>query len=278
MPRIRTIKPEFVQSESLSRVSRDARLLFVSLWPFVDDSGRIRGNLRYLSSTLLPYDTDAPDRIEEWIVELESIGAVRRYIDDEGLSYLDIPKWLSHQRIEKPSKSRLPSFDDCSPTIPRLLSDSSRKIVQDLGPRTLDLGPTLIPDQAPLPDRSKNQPQFVSSAIEIAKPPDPPVLMFPCNGEPSEWALTESAIREWSSLYPGVDITGECRRALAWVQANHRKTARGMPRFLVSWLNHSNDSGRGRSRSMAVASDKASRTIAAADEGLAMVRQMRGGQ
>lgn len=32
MARIRTIKPEFPQSETMGRVSRDARLLFIQLW------------------------------------------------------------------------------------------------------------------------------------------------------------------------------------------------------------------------------------------------------
>jgi hypothetical protein len=56
MGRIRTIKPEFPQSESLARVSRDARLCFVALWTICDDAGRARGNGRMLASLLFPYD------------------------------------------------------------------------------------------------------------------------------------------------------------------------------------------------------------------------------
>ena len=40
MARIRTIKPEFPQSESIGALTREARLLFVLLWTIVDDSGR----------------------------------------------------------------------------------------------------------------------------------------------------------------------------------------------------------------------------------------------
>ncbi len=40
MPRIRTIQPNFAQSPSMSRVSHEARLLFVLLWTLVDDAGR----------------------------------------------------------------------------------------------------------------------------------------------------------------------------------------------------------------------------------------------
>ena len=42
MGRIRTIKPEFPQSESMGRVSRDARLTFILLWTMADDAGRLR--------------------------------------------------------------------------------------------------------------------------------------------------------------------------------------------------------------------------------------------
>jgi hypothetical protein len=35
--RIRSIKPEFPQSESVGRLSRDARLLFVQLWTICDE-------------------------------------------------------------------------------------------------------------------------------------------------------------------------------------------------------------------------------------------------
>lgn len=73
-----------------------------------------------------------------------------------------------------------------------------------------------------------------------AEPPSdstPVVLTFPTAGKPALWDLTEGRIGEWSSLYPGIDVTAECRKALAWIQANNRKTAKGMPAFLVNWLN-----------------------------------------
>ena len=59
MARIRTIKPEFPHSESMGRVSREARLCFILLWTIADDAGRLRGNSRMLASLLYPYDDDA---------------------------------------------------------------------------------------------------------------------------------------------------------------------------------------------------------------------------
>jgi len=107
--RIRTIKPEFPQSESVGRLSRDARLLFIQLWTLADDSGRLRGNSRMLASLLYPYDDDAGALLPAWLQELISAGTVRRY-EVDGETFLDIPKWLNHQKIDKPSPSKLPPF------------------------------------------------------------------------------------------------------------------------------------------------------------------------
>jgi hypothetical protein len=133
--RIRTIKPEFPQSEDIGRLSRDARLLFVQLWTIVDDDGRARAASRMLASLLYPYDDDAPSLIEGWLNELEHAGLIRRY-EFAGAKYLDVINWLKHQKIDRPSKSKLPSFEDAFAS-PR---EFSRALDADLGPRTLDLG------------------------------------------------------------------------------------------------------------------------------------------
>lgn len=109
MARIRTIKPEFPESESMGRVSRDARLLFVLMWTRADDEGRLRGNSRALASLLFPYDDDASSLIEGWLTELTSEKCIIRY-EVETKHYIQIAKWLEHQKIDKPTSSKLPEF------------------------------------------------------------------------------------------------------------------------------------------------------------------------
>lgn len=113
MARIRTIKPEFPQSETIGSISRDARLLFIQLWTVVDDAGRARAASRLLAGVLYPYDEDAPALIDAWLGELEDAGLVRIYRID-GTQLLDIPNWRRHQKIDKPSPSKLPEFDEAS--------------------------------------------------------------------------------------------------------------------------------------------------------------------
>lgn len=135
MARIRTIKPEFPQSESMGRVSRDARLCFVQMWTLADDEGRLRGNSRMLASLLFPYDDDAPALIDTWLTELEGEGCIVRY-KAEGQTYVEICKWLIHQKIDKPSKSKIPAFDASS----RILANPRECSSEDQGSRTKDQG------------------------------------------------------------------------------------------------------------------------------------------
>lgn len=109
MGRIRTIKPELPQSESMGRVSRESRLCFILLWTLADDAGRLRGNSRMLASLLYPYDDDAKLLIDGWLKELDDEGCIVRY-EINGDHFIQIKKWLQHQKIDKPSLSKIPEF------------------------------------------------------------------------------------------------------------------------------------------------------------------------
>ena len=113
MARIRTIKPEFPQSESMGQCTRDARLTFLLLFTMADDAGRLRANSRMLASLLFPYDDDAKKHIESWLSELAKVGCIQRY-QVGGDSYLSINKWGDHQKIDKPTPSKLPEPPESS--------------------------------------------------------------------------------------------------------------------------------------------------------------------
>jgi hypothetical protein len=141
MGRIRTIKPEFPLSETTGALKRESRLLFLQLFTIVDDEGRTRGASRMLASLLYPYDNDAAELMPVWLSDLEKHGAVRTYTV-EGATYLEITNWLKHQKIDHPSKSRLPAYSDALAKS----REASRSLAPDLGPSILDQVPT---DQGP---------------------------------------------------------------------------------------------------------------------------------
>lgn len=115
MARIRTIKPDFPHSESMGRVSREARLCFILLWTMADDEGRLRGNSRMVASLLYPFDDDVGKLMPEWLRELEAEGCIVCY-QIERDSYIQISNWLKHQKIDKPYPSKLPSPEEHSRT------------------------------------------------------------------------------------------------------------------------------------------------------------------
>lgn len=107
MARIRTIQPDFARSPSMSRVSREARLLFVLLWTLVDDEGRCQAALDDLARVLYPSDSDASMYLLSWLDELEREDCIERYTIDD-VDYLRIVRWHQHQRIYHPTPSNLP--------------------------------------------------------------------------------------------------------------------------------------------------------------------------
>jgi|GEM_PF-5055014 len=80
-------------------------------------------------------------------------------------------------------------------------------------------------------------------ATQPASKNNPPVMEFPCNGNPKTWLLTVSKLREYRASFPDLDVDTEFRKAKQWLLDNHLKTARGMPRFLGGWLGRANDRG-----------------------------------
>jgi hypothetical protein len=88
-------------------------------------------------------------------------------------------------------------------------------------------------------DRTEVRPETAPAVIVTA------VLTFPTDGNPREWDLTEAKVKEFREAFPSLDVVAECRKALAWVQANptKRKTPRGMPGCLFRWWSRVQDRG-----------------------------------
>lgn len=111
-PRIRTIKPEFWTDQTLQRQPLGARLTFIGLWSLADDEGRLEGDPVLLRSLIHPSDPKVTQRaFNDWLQGLEQAGRIRRY-EVEGMPYIDIPRFKSHQRVDKPRPSVLPSYED----------------------------------------------------------------------------------------------------------------------------------------------------------------------
>lgn len=225
MARIRSIKPEFPLSETVGRLSRDARLLFVQLFTVVDDEGRTRAASRMLASLLYPYDDDARDLVDGWLAELEEQECIVRY-EVEGAVYLEICNWLKHQKIDHPTKSRLPN--------PR---EGSRILAPDLGPRIKDQ------DQGSKKDYPLRGETHCDVPRETSKPKRAASkLPLPDDWKPSQAHFVAASRLKLSSER----VEGKAEDMRIWAQANAIRKANWdatFHGFLRSEANKSGGSG-----------------------------------
>jgi len=103
MARARMIKPEFWSDETLMKVSRDSRLLYIGMWTHADDYGVLFNSNRKLLGDIFPFDGKVAEKdIDKWKNELIKNNFLITY-----KNYLIIRSWKNHQRVSHPSKPLL---------------------------------------------------------------------------------------------------------------------------------------------------------------------------
>ncbi|WAL70499.1 hypothetical protein OU787_02695 [Kitasatospora sp. YST-16] len=116
MARIRSVKPETWVSETLAEVSIPAMVTFLGMTNHADDHGRHRDNAAIVYGLVWPMREEVTRAdVEEHLRQLAAAGAVCRYTGCDGRKYFHYPTWRNHQKIDKPSLSRLPACPHCEP-------------------------------------------------------------------------------------------------------------------------------------------------------------------
>lgn len=104
MARIRSIKPEFWTDEKVVELSAFARLLFIGIWNFCDDDGRMTYSHKRLKMQIFPSDDVDCAALTR---EIEQQGMVHIY-EVDGVEYLQVSQFFKHQKIDKRTASKLP--------------------------------------------------------------------------------------------------------------------------------------------------------------------------
>lgn len=107
MARIRTIKPSFFTSEDVSALPLRARLTWIGLWTHCDDAGRAKDNGKLIKAALWPLDDVSLRDVEEDLRTLAAHGRIVRY-EVDGQRYLEVTNWSEHQKISRPTPSKIP--------------------------------------------------------------------------------------------------------------------------------------------------------------------------
>ena len=57
------------------------------------------------------------------------------------------------------------------------------------------------------------------------------------------YQISEDKVKEWQQVYQAIDVKNELEKMKCWLNANpkNRKTRKGVERFIVAWLNRSQD-------------------------------------
>jgi hypothetical protein len=156
MARIRTIKPEFWQNEQLAGLPEHARLLAIALLNHSDDEGYFVASPQLVRAACFPFEEHSKNVLRS-IHDLSGIGYIE-VLDCGEKAVGWVCKFLQHQRIDKPQKSKLSElfqstkikktnatdeFQEHSKNIPRTIEDHSgtgQRLEQGTGNREMEQG------------------------------------------------------------------------------------------------------------------------------------------
>lgn len=182
--RIRTIKPEFWTNERMASLSEFTRLLALALINYADDEGYFNANVSLIRGALFPFG-DESGRIRGSLGELSRLDYLRLSKGADGREYGWIVHFSDHQKVEKLKQSRikgLASFPEASGTSRGNIGDES---VLEQGSGNRDQGSS----SCPKPDGSDEQ-KFVDWFLALLVETGAPAPV-----------LTKSNREAWASAY-----------------------------------------------------------------------------
>ena len=110
MARIRTIKPDFFSSQDLSSLAPETHLLAAGLLCHADDDGYFRAHIGLVKAAVFPLREDSLS-IHDMLKQLSEVGFIQLGSASDGKRYGRIVKFCEHQRINRPTPSKIKTFD-----------------------------------------------------------------------------------------------------------------------------------------------------------------------
>jgi hypothetical protein len=117
--RIRTVKPEFWDDDTLGAISRDARLLFIATWNLADDEGILRWTAPFLKASAFMYDDDVTEAaVSGLMAELVAADLIFPYTAGRARQRLGlVVNFRKHQKINRPQPGKFPPPPVADPTV-----------------------------------------------------------------------------------------------------------------------------------------------------------------
>ena len=225
----RIIKESICTSDSIEQLSWFEEIFFYRLVVNCDDFGRMDARTQILKARLFPLKNVTEKQITEALNKLSTVGIAYLY-EFDNKPYLQLVTWESHQSIRN-KKSKFPPKDIMS-------TKELMEYCEQLNANDFNC------TSNPIQSESKYESEYESYICSEQEATEPALITLPLNnGE--EYPITESSIREWSELYPVVDVMQCLRNMKGWLNSNKakRKTHRGINRFITTWLQKEQDKG-----------------------------------
>lgn len=160
MARIRTIKPDFWTDEKVLGIKPLTRLLFIGMWNFADDYGRLEFAPLSLKAKIFPEDQLSGADVRDMLHELGSADLLMIY-SAKGKEYIEITGW-HNQRIDKRQASKIPgAFEDGS-------------AIRGIPPTSTEQ-PKLSPSPAPVMEGNGREGNSEANASGAEAPLDPSI-------------------------------------------------------------------------------------------------------
>ncbi len=228
----RILKESICRSEEIDSLSWFEEVLFYRLIVICDDFGRYDGRAKIIKGSCFPLKSITEKDIDKALEKLSAVGLVRVY-EAQGRPYLQLVTWANHQRIRN-QKSKYPRYTcDCK----LLLSFDSKGQQKEASDNKCVRNPI----QSESKSESESNTDICSEQKAAA---EPPVITLPLNtGE--EYPVMQGDMEGWMELYPAVNVVQCLRNMKGWLMSNptKRKTARGITRFITTWLQKEQDRG-----------------------------------
>jgi hypothetical protein len=219
----RILKHSICSSDNIDRLSWFEEVLFYRLIVNCDDHGLFDGRPSMIKNCLFPLKENLTvSTVMKAIEKLETVGLIFTYYV-EGRPYLSLPTWDHHQTI-RAHKSKYPKPIEGSKTSSEIICKQMQADVPVIQSN---------PNPNPNPNPISATPPAVS---------DDAVIRLPLN-DGTEHGVKQADVDKWTGLYPAVDVMGELRKMVGWLDANpkNRKTKSGIGRFIAGWLSREQD-------------------------------------
>lgn len=209
--RIRTIKPEFWESETLSLLHPLTRLLAIGLLNYADDEGYFKARPDLVKSAIFPIDgalSDPSWNVSIGMQSLKNAKFLQLYQGEDGKLYGQIINFALHQRVNRATPSTIK---------PLCISRQGefRLIESSVSPHAQLTEPSLLEGKGKERNRE-------GEGKEPTPPPDSLVSI----------SNPFAQLADLQQRYPAIEIEAELKKALA----HKRKTDRTAQTVDLAWF------------------------------------------